>query len=175
MPDLDEQSFRGVEKRLGGGSAERARAGLGGGFHLLVNRLRHMTNTPAERCQDLHACQFTALEGSCLGHAGVRKFLADLAEVAADAHVENVDYRDLGDRVLALGDARATAVGSRIPMDGTLAAVATFVDGRMTAYEDFGDRDTALRAAGVEEWKAAQPSGFPRAMQVMKTAIAHAP
>src|SRR4051794_30254653 len=91
------------------------------------------------------ACQIAPLQGSYVGHEGIRDFFTDLAEVAADGRLELTEFRDLGDRVLALGQAHATAKASGVAMDGPLAVVATCERGRITEYVDFGNRSEALR------------------------------
>jgi ketosteroid isomerase-like protein len=96
-------------------------------------------------------CQVAPLQGSYARHAGVREFLADLAEVFETVELHCPDVRDLGDRVLALGTARGTGKGSGIDLETPLTVVARFRDGRMTEYKDFGDRQLALEAAGLRE------------------------
>jgi ketosteroid isomerase-like protein len=97
--------------------------------------------------------QQAALQGTFVGHQGVGEWLADLAQ-----HYEiesgNVDYaeiRDLGDRVLGLGTLRFTAKGSGIATEAPVAILATFRNGLMTRFKDYGDKDKALEAAGLSE------------------------
>jgi ketosteroid isomerase-like protein len=61
------------------------------------------------------------------------------------------DVRDLGDRVLALGTTRSVARESGIEQEFVLAVVATFKDGLVTHWKDFGDKESALEAAGLSE------------------------
>ena len=96
-------------------------------------------------------CQVAALQGSYVGHDGIRAFFVDIAE-----HFETLDYslpdvRDLGDRVLALGTARGIGKGSGIELETPLSIVARFRKGRITQYKDFGHREEALEAAGLSE------------------------
>ncbi len=56
-----------------------------------------------------------------------------------------------GDQVLGLGTIHATGKGSGAETKLTFATVATFRNGRMTHYIDFGDRDQALEAVGLSE------------------------
>ena len=65
-----------------------------------------------------------------------------------DFRTDYPDVRDLGDRVLALGTARGRGVESGVEAELTLAVVATFRDGLMTRFKDYGDTDQALEAAG---------------------------
>ena len=80
-------------------------------------------------------------------------FLADLAEHFDfdTVHIACPDVRDLGDRVLALGTVDATGKRSGVETELPFTVVATFRDGRITHFIDFGDRHQALEAAGLEE------------------------
>jgi ketosteroid isomerase-like protein len=61
------------------------------------------------------------------------------------------EYRDLGDRVLALGRNRGRGKGSGVPIDGPSAAVFEFRDDKISRICLFVDHGEALRAAGVSE------------------------
>jgi ketosteroid isomerase-like protein len=95
--------------------------------------------------------QQAALQGSYVGHEGVRQWLADLAEHYGAGHLECADIRDLGDRVLALGTLRVRGRGSGIEMEVPAAIVASFRNGLMTEFKDYGPRDRALVAVGLSE------------------------
>ena len=95
--------------------------------------------------------RLAALQGSYTGHDGVRSFFADLAEHFDTVQVHCPDVRDLGDRVLALGTIHATGKQSGVETELPFAVVATFKDGRVTHFIDFGDRSQALEAAGLSE------------------------
>jgi ketosteroid isomerase-like protein len=92
-----------------------------------------------------------ALQGSYAGLDGVRGWLADLTEHYEGGHVHYAEIRDLGDRVLALGTLRVTGMGSGIEIEVPLAVVASFREGLITHFKDYGDRDQALEAAGLQE------------------------
>jgi ketosteroid isomerase-like protein len=96
-------------------------------------------------------CQVAPLQGRYVGHDGVQGFFADITEHFEDLQLQCPDIRDLGDRVLALGTARALGKGSGIDVETPLTVVARFREGRMTDYTDFGDRARALEAAGLRE------------------------
>src|SRR5262245_561848 len=90
--------------------------------------------------------------GTYVGHDGVGAFLRDLVDLFVDFRTDYPDVRDLGDdRVLALGKARGRGVESGVETELTLAVVATFRDGLMTHFKDYGDTDKALEAAGLSE------------------------
>jgi ketosteroid isomerase-like protein len=89
--------------------------------------------------------------GTYVGHDGVGAFLRDLVDLFVDFRTDYPDVRDLGDRVLALGTARGRGVESGVETELTLAVVATFRDGLLTHFKDYGDKDQALKAAGLSE------------------------
>ena len=91
------------------------------------------------------------LYGTYAGLEGVRGFFADVAEHFDALKVDCPDVRDLGDRVLALGTTRLTGKGSGVETELPFAVVASFRDGRMTQFTDFGDKDQALEASGLLE------------------------
>ena len=91
------------------------------------------------------------LYGTYAGLEGVRGFFADVAEHFDALKVDCPDVRDLGDRVLALGTTRLTGKGSGVETELPFAVVASFRDGRMTQFTDFGDKDQALEASGLSE------------------------
>ena len=97
--------------------------------------------------------QQAALQGTYVGREGVRDWLADLAAHYdfESGHVDYADIRDLGDRVLGLGTLRFIGRASRIETETVVAVVASFRDGLMTHFKDYGDKDRALEAAGLSE------------------------
>jgi ketosteroid isomerase-like protein len=95
--------------------------------------------------------QQAALEGGYVGHEGVIQWLADLAEHYAGGHMDLPDIRDLEDRVLALGTLRVAGRGSGIEAEVPMAVVASFRNGLITQFRDYGDKDQALEAAGLTE------------------------
>jgi ketosteroid isomerase-like protein len=95
--------------------------------------------------------RLAAFQGSCVGLEEVKEFLRDIADNFATWEIDSRDVRDLGDRVLALGINHATGQGSGVETELPFAVVATFKDGRITHYIDFGDREQALEAAGLTE------------------------
>ncbi len=95
--------------------------------------------------------QQAALQGSYMGHDGVRQWLADLAEHYGPGHLHLADVRDLGDVVLALGTIRVTGRHSGIETEVPAAIAATFQDGLITHLKDYGDHRQALEAVGQSE------------------------
>ena len=94
----------------------------------------------------------SAIEGPFVGHEGLRRFVAENAtdfEVIAGRYD---DVRDLGDdRVLAIGTihfrGRAGGVDTHVPSAG----IAAFREGKLSRWEDFRERNAALKAVGLEE------------------------
>lgn len=95
--------------------------------------------------------QQSALQGGYSGREGVTQWLADLAETYSGGHVEFADVRDLGDRVLGLGTLHFEGAGSGIETEAPIAVIAGFRDGLITDFKDYGDKATALKAAGLSE------------------------
>jgi ketosteroid isomerase-like protein len=95
--------------------------------------------------------RLAALEGSYVGVDGVRGFFADLAEHFDTWEIDCRDVRDLGDRVLALGINHATGKESGVETELPFTVVASFRQGRITHFIDFGNKDQALEAAGLRE------------------------
>lgn len=94
--------------------------------------------------------QQAALQGAYVGRDGIRSWRRDMREhYSGSWRVEATDVRDLGERVLALGTLSFTARASGITMDVPIAALATYRDGLVVHFKDYGDRDQALEAAGL--------------------------
>ena len=93
----------------------------------------------------------SGIEGEYRGHDGIRQFFADNAESFEVFITDYHDVRDLGDRVLAIGTIHLRGRGSGVETDIPTAGVATFRDGKLTRWEDYGDRRLALAAVGLRE------------------------
>ena len=98
-----------------------------------------------------HRLTVTKSEGDFTGVDAATDWLADLGRRFASWRIDCDDIRDLGDRVLALGTLRAVGKGSGVEAEWPYTAVASFRDGLVTDYTDYGDRDKALEAAGLSE------------------------
>ncbi|SRR5581483_2293443 len=93
------------------------------------------------------------LQGSYIGHEGVRSWFADLAEhyVAEGAHVQYSEIRDLEDSVLAIGTLHFTGRSSGLTTDVPVALMVSFRDGLIIRLKDYGDKGSALEAAGLPD------------------------
>jgi hypothetical protein len=96
--------------------------------------------------------QQAVLQGTYEGRDGVATWLIDLAEhYEVGGRIDCPDVRDLGDRVLALGTLSVTGKGSGVEINVPVAVLASFRDGLITGFKDFGDKKQALEAAGLSE------------------------
>ena len=95
--------------------------------------------------------RMAALEGDFTGVDPVRDWFADIAQHFSSWRIDCDDIRDLGDRVLALGTMRAIGKGSGVEAEVPYTVVAKFRNGLVTHFNDYGDREKALEAVGLEE------------------------
>ena len=93
----------------------------------------------------------SSLQGGYSGHDGVRKYLADTAEMFEAFFLEYGEVRDLGDEVLAIGTQHMRGHGSGQEIDLPQAVVASFRDGKITRVEAFANGREALNAVGLED------------------------
>jgi ketosteroid isomerase-like protein len=98
---------------------------------------------------------YPALEGitegrTYRGHAGVRQYYEDLAEVLEEGHVEYPETHDLGDRVLGLGRAWFR-FASGVELDQETALLLTWRNGKCVEARAWLSHAEALQAAGLRE------------------------
>ena len=91
------------------------------------------------------------VSGTYRGYEGIRQFLADTAESFDVFRFDRPEIRDLGDRVLAIGTLHIRAAQGGPETDVPTAGIATYREGRLIHWKDFGDREKALEAAGLSE------------------------
>jgi len=85
------------------------------------------------------------------GASGIRKWFADVSRSWESFRFEATDVRDLGDRVLVLGDVRGRGRVSGIDVTDRWAWIVGVASGKVTAVQGFVDQREALRAAGFSE------------------------
>ena len=90
-------------------------------------------------------------EGAFVGPEGMRRFLADTAEIFEVFQLQFADVRDLGDRVLGIGSIHVRGRGSGVETDMTIAIVAEYRDGLLWRFKDYGEARLALEAVGLRE------------------------
>jgi ketosteroid isomerase-like protein len=94
----------------------------------------------------------SAIERPFVGHEGLRRFAADNAENFEIFEASYDDVRDLGDdRVLAIGSIHIRGRGGGVDTHIPVAGIATYREAKLSKWEDFRDRETALKAAGLKE------------------------
>ena len=94
----------------------------------------------------------SAVEGTFVGHEGLRKFFADNAANFEVFQARYDDVRDLGeDRVLAIGTIHIRGRGAGVETDVPVAGIATYREGKLSRWEDFRERRLALKAVGLAE------------------------
>ena len=85
------------------------------------------------------------------GHDGFRRWYAESMESFEELTTELTDYRDLGDRIVALGHIHARGRGSGLDVDSPTGWVFTVRRGKVVSAEGFLNPADALEAAGLRE------------------------
>jgi ketosteroid isomerase-like protein len=81
------------------------------------------------------------------GVAGVRRFFRRWEGPLARYEFELEEAIDMGDQVFSVLRQRARGKGSGVPIEGRVAQIWTFRDGKVVRYRGFQDKTEALRAA----------------------------
>lgn len=90
------------------------------------------------------------VSGDYYGHSGIEKFLADNAETFDLFEVAYDDIRPLPDgRLFAAGKVRIRGRGGQVETVVDTAGYASFRDGLVNGWHDYGDRAAALAALGL--------------------------
>ena len=103
---------------------------------------------------EVHAVAPAALGGESTvyrGHEGVRELFRDVHEAFVEHRIEISEIRDLGERVLAVGQLRMRGTGSGAEVESPIAYVYEFKNGKATRIDDFLNPEEALEAAGLSE------------------------
>jgi ketosteroid isomerase-like protein len=87
--------------------------------------------------------------GSYRGHDGFRRFLVDVDDDWEEAQVEATDFRDLGDRVIALGRMAGRGKASGVEVTNEMGWVVDFHDGKIVRWRSFMSHADALREGGA--------------------------
>lgn len=91
------------------------------------------------------------IRGPYSGHAGLRKWWSEFADVIEDAHLDLKETIDVDDERLVctvhvVGRFRATG----IPVDGPFGSVVTIRDGKILSAIGYASPGRAKKAAGLE-------------------------
>ena len=86
-----------------------------------------------------------------VGASGIHMFFRDVSESWESFRFQATDLRDLGDRVLVLGEVRGRGRVSGIEVDDRWALLVGLEDGRAATVRGFLDHREAIEAAGLSE------------------------
>ena len=84
------------------------------------------------------------------GHVEIRRYLESLQEDWIGFRHEPEGFFDAGDMVVAFLDTYAQGRGSGADVEMHVAHVLRFAHGKCLGYVSYGDRDEAMRIAGLE-------------------------
>jgi limonene-1,2-epoxide hydrolase len=93
--------------------------------------------------------QRAGTEGAYRGIAGIEEFRADTEQIFEKFEV-HYELLDLDERIVAWGKVDVRARGSGIEVDVPMGGVFEFREGKIARWEDFGSKDEALKAVGLE-------------------------
>jgi len=93
-----------------------------------------------------------SVDGSSVkGRDGLETLFGEIRDIWEEQHVIADEFRDLGDRVLALGRIVGRGRSSGIPVATPAAIISDFRHGKMWRGRTFLDHGEALRAVGLGE------------------------
>jgi ketosteroid isomerase-like protein len=85
------------------------------------------------------------------GREGIEKFLNEVDETWQEFRPMPEEYRDLGDRVLALGRLKTRGRASGVPNDSPWGGIYDMRAGKVSRIRTYLDHGEALQAAGLAE------------------------
>jgi ketosteroid isomerase-like protein len=85
------------------------------------------------------------------GHDGIREMLRDLYEAFSEFHVQFLEIRDLGDRIVAIGRWITRGEESGVETSPPLASVIDFRNGKALRVRSYLDPKEALEASGLPD------------------------
>ena len=103
---------------------------------------------------DVHFLPLTGTRvesGGYRGHAGVRAYFEEVANVWDELHPYGDDFRVVGNDVVVLGGCTVRGSGSGAETDTPMAFVVTVKDGKIKSHRGYRTRADALEAAGLSE------------------------
>ncbi len=89
--------------------------------------------------------------GGYRGHAGVRDYFVEVADVWAQLRPYADDIRTVGDNVVVLGGCAVRGRVSEVETDTPMAWVATVRNGKIASHRGYRTNDEALEAAGLRK------------------------
>ena len=106
---------------------------------------------PVAEFQPLTLAMFGKQGTTYRGREGVREFIRDVEEVLPGIQVEPLEFRDLGERIVASGRLHARGRTSGAEVDSPIAWLVEFRAGRIVRMRDFLALQNALEAAELSE------------------------
>ena len=85
------------------------------------------------------------------GYQGVREGIRDVEEAFSEIEAEQSEVRDLGERVVAIGQLRGRGKESGALTESALAWIVEFKSGKVIRVREYLDPKEALEAAGLSE------------------------
>jgi ketosteroid isomerase-like protein len=85
------------------------------------------------------------------GHEGVRELWRDLGEAFAEFRIEITKIRDMGERIVVIGELRGRGRVSRAEVESPIGYVVELRNGKAIRIDDYFEPDEALEAAGLSE------------------------
>ena len=85
------------------------------------------------------------------GYEGVREFFRDMDEAFTQIQIEFEEIRDLGDRIVAIGQLCMRGKGSGAMTESALGYVIDFKNGKIIGARTYLDVEQTLKAAGLSE------------------------
>jgi ketosteroid isomerase-like protein len=86
-----------------------------------------------------------------LGESGIREWFRDVAQSWESFRFEATDLRDLGDRLLILGQVRGRGRVSGVEVDDRMAWIIEVSEGKASGLRGFLDQREALEVAGMSK------------------------
>jgi ketosteroid isomerase-like protein len=85
------------------------------------------------------------------GHEGIRQFMREVDEALAEVQIEQLEIRDLGERLVVSGRLRARGRASGAETESPISWVVEFENSKVIRMRDYLDLKDALEAAGLSE------------------------
>jgi ketosteroid isomerase-like protein len=85
------------------------------------------------------------------GHEAARQGIRELEEAFTELRAEPLEFRDLGERLVAIGHLHGRGRESGVKTESPIAWLVDFKDGKVVRIREYVDPDEALEAAGLRD------------------------